>query len=370
MKRPLRSRPQRSCPFDPDSARSRELRVRVLAVTVLAFAIAYACSGRNVEAAGADPLQGAQSDQLRIVAVDTSSFPDVTATVALPMSLRQDQDVSANLSVATATTPLRASVYKVSHDRPTVAILLDADRRTSTSTFTAEQGAAAEWILEVDPTIPFVIGTSTSGVVAARAVGTGSALATLGRLQLGGTRNWPRALAAVMAVTPANARTVVVVVSTGPGDAPAAPSELTSRTAGAELSVHWIRLGANAGPSGALGKIPSVESTPDALLGTLNPIAADLTARYQLRFRANPTATAATVTLDAYGTRWTARASLASSAQLPPGSDGKGAPSTHSEGFFVTVADSTASFIKEHWIVWDILGLAALVYLARDLRRS
>jgi hypothetical protein len=360
---------QRSRSSRRNSARPRQWRLRALAVAVMAFAFAYTWTGA-AEVAGAEPLQGASSDQLRIVAVDTSSFPDVTATVALPMSMRQDQDLSANLSVATATTPLRASVYRVSQNRPTVAILLDADGRTDTSTFTAEQGAAAEWILGLDPTLPVVIGTSTSGVVSAPAVGTSSALAALGRLQLGGTRNWPRALAAVMAVTTPDSRAVVVVVSTGPGDAPTAPSKLTSRTAGTELSVHWIRLGPNSGPSDALGKIPSVESTPDALLGTLNPIAADLTAQYQLRFRAASTATAATFTLDAYGTRWTARTPLASSVQQPSGSTGNGAPSSHAKGFFVTVADNTASFINTHWILWNILGLAVLVYLARDLRRS
>jgi hypothetical protein len=310
-----------------------------------------------------------RGDQLRIVAVDTSSYPDVTATVALPMSMRQDQDLSANLSVTTATTPLRASVYRVSQNRPTVAILLDTDDRTGTDTFTAEQGATAEWILGLDPTLPVIIGTSTSGVVAAPAVGIGSALAALGRLQLGGTRNWPRALAAVMDVTTPNSRAVVVVVSTGPDNAPTASSELTTGTASGDLSVRWIRLEANAGPSDALGKIPSVESTPDALLGTLNPIATDLTAQYQLRFRANPSATAATITLDAYGTRWRARAPLASSAQPPSGSAGNGATSSHAQGFLVTVADNTAAFINEHWILWDLLGLAALLYLARDLRR-
>ncbi|MDQ1478676.1 MAG: hypothetical protein QOE62_3905, partial [Actinomycetota bacterium] len=155
-----------------------------------------------------------------------------------------------------------------------------------------------------------------------------------------------------------------------PGNAQAAPSELTSRTAGAEVSVRWIRLGANAGPSDALGKIPSVESTPDALLGTLNPIAADLTAQYQLRFRADPTATAATVTLDAYGTRWTARTALESSVQPPSGPAGYGAPSSNSDGFLVAIADNTASFINAHWIFLDIFGLAVLLYLARDLRRS
>jgi hypothetical protein len=173
-----------------------------------------------------------------------------------------------------------------------------------------------------------------------------------------------------MAVTTPDVRAVVVVVSTGPGDAPTAPSSLTSRTTGTELSIHWIRLGANAGPSDALGKIPSVDSTPDALLGTLNPIAADLTAQYQLRFRVGSTATTATFTLDAYGTRWTARRPLASSVQPPFASTGNGAPSSHAKSFFVTVADNTADFINTHWILWSVLGLAVLLYLARDLRRS
>ncbi|MCU1465603.1 MAG: hypothetical protein JWM72_1531 [Actinomycetia bacterium] len=369
MTHPALSPHQPSRAFRPGSARPRARRVPTLALAVLVSATISAWLG-GTEAAVAEPLQSAPSDQLRIVAVDTSAFPDVTATIALPISMHQDQDLSANLTVATAATPLRADVYRVSRDRPTVAILLDADGRTGTSTFTAEQGAAAEWILELDPTLPVVIGTSTSGIVTTPAVGTGTALAAIGKLQLGGTRNWPRALGAVMAVTTANSRAVVVVVSTGPGNAPAAPSELTSRTAGAEVSVRWIRLSANAGPSDALGKIPSVESTPDALLGTLNPIAADLTAQYQLRFRANPTATTATVTLDAYGTRWTARAGLESSVQPPSGPTGHRAPSSNSDGFFVAIADNTAGFINAHRIFWDILGLAVLLYLARDLRRS
>jgi hypothetical protein len=320
------------------------------------------------EAAGADPLQSAPSDQLRIVSVDTSEFPDVTATVALPMSMRQDQDLSANLSVATAATPVRAAVYRVSPDRPTLAILLDTDGRTSASTFAAEQGAAAEWIRELDPACPVAIGTSTSDAVAAPTVSTRTALEAIGKLRLGATRDWARTLKAALAVTGTSSRVVVVVVSTGPGDAKTAPSELTSHTPGTAVSVSWIRLGANAGPSGALGNIASVESTPDALLGALSPIAADLTAQYQLKFRANSTATAATVSLDAHGTRWTARTPLAPSPRAPAGNAGT---SSHSDGgFFVGLTDDAATLINLHWIFWDVLAVAVLVYLARDLRRA
>jgi hypothetical protein len=287
------------------------------------------------------------------------------------MSMRQDQDLSANLSVTTATTPLRAAVYRVSHDRPTVAILLDTDGRTSASTFTAEQGAAAEWIRELDPAFPVVIGTSTSDAVAPPTVGSRAALEAIGKLQLGGTRNWAGTLTAALAVTDTSSRTVIVVVSTGPGDAKAAPSELTARAAGAAVSVSWIRLSANAGPSGALAGIRSVESTPDGLLGRLNTVAVGLATQYQLKFRANPTATAAIVTLDAYGTRWTARTSLEPSPETQRGSAGNGVTSSHSGGgFFVGLADNAATFVNAHWILWDAVALAALLYLARDLRRS
>jgi hypothetical protein len=56
--------------------------------------------------------------------------------------------------------------------------------------------------------------------------------------------------------------------------------------------------------------------------------------------------------------------------QPPSGSTGNVATSSRSRGFFATAADTTARFINAHWMFWDILGLAALFYLARDLRRS
>ena len=266
-------------------------------------------------ASAAGPLRSAPGDELRIVDVDTTSFPMVSATVAVPERARPDSDLSSKLTASSAGRPLPAEVERLSAGTQPIALLIDDASDTGAPTLSVEQGAASEFLRQLDRQSPVILATSTRGLVFGPSADRAEALAALGRLQPGGTRNWSDALAATLDAAAGAPQATVVVVSTGPsgptGPTDGAPSDLPGRLAGDGITVRWLSLANDAGPTGSLAGIQSVTSTTaEGVLARLDSIAADLVGQYRLTFQVDPRASAAAVTLVLGDQTWTAETPL------------------------------------------------------------
>jgi hypothetical protein len=307
---------------------SRRRRLPALIAGALVLVLAGPASP---VAAADDPVGPVPGDELRIIAVDTSDFPDVEATVALPATARRQPAGSANLTVTSAEQEVEATVERLPVDRQAVAILIDTDERTEELTLVTAQAAATDLVRQLDPARPVVVASSTGGTVFGPDTDRAAAIDALADLRLGGTRDWPATLAATMDTLVDSTSTTVVVVSTGPSGDTDVPPELVSRLADDSVKVRWVSLGAGAGPAGDLEDIPSVVSaTRDGLLVRLDAIAAELVAQYRLTFRVDPRATSVAVTLLVDGDEWTAGfpVPLPSSGYVAPSPDAAVAPTT------------------------------------------
>ena len=307
---------------------TRRRRSPTLLAGALALVLAGSFGPSSPVAAADDPVPG---DELRIIAVDTSDFPDVEATVALPATARRQPAGSANLTVTSAEQELEATVERLPVDRQAVAILIDTDERTEELTLVTAQAAATDLVRQLDPARPVVVASSTGGTVFGPDTDRAAAIDALADLRLGGTRDWPATLAATTDALVDSTSSTLIVVSTGPSGRTDVPPGLVSRLADDSVKVRWVSLGPDAGPPADLEDVPSVVSaTTDGLLVRLDAIAAELVAQYRLTFRVDPRATSVAVTLRVDGDEWTAGfpVPLPSSGYVAPSPDAAVAPPT------------------------------------------
>lgn len=211
----------------------------------------------------------------------------------------------------------------MSPDGQTVAVVLDNADGITLDAFDAQQGAVAEFLLELDPETPVVIGSSADGVVFGPSTDRRSALLALGQLRKGGNREWGATLASTLDAAAPDLPVTVVAMSAAPSPPEAvAPPDLAGRLASQGVHVRWINLRDDAGPPADLGAIgPVTPATDENLLATLDVIAADLGSQYVLRFQADPEMSTLVVTFERDGRTWTAEAPIS------PPKPGDAAPS-------------------------------------------
>jgi hypothetical protein len=356
---------------------SRDILVRFTRRVAVGVVVCWFLSAGAAGAIAPAPIGDTPSDQLRVVAVDVSAFPSVTATIALPLTTR-NLDESANLSVSSADTPLQASVARVPGDAEAVVLLLDTANGTSSDTLLTEQGAAAELILQLEPAIPIVVGSSTAEVVSGPSAGADQSLAGVGRLRVGGTRNWAHALDTALRTTDSTTRVAVIVLSTGADQVDPFPPGIPARLSRAAGRTYWIALSNNARPGGALAPLLSVVVTPDTLVAKLDSVAADLAGQYRVRFRVDPKAVRATITLGAGETIRTAEIPIRTSAAhaIPPVPAGASAnrPLEPYRSPVVAFVSAVGNFIDANWLLFTaaiaVLGVGALALSATADRRA
>lgn len=305
-------------------------------------------------------------DALRILAVDTSSFPEVTASVTLPLAAGQQPDASDNLSVSSAGVAVPATVDRLPADRQPVAILLDTADGTPQATLAAQQGAAADLVRQLDPATPVLVASSTGGLVAGPGLSRQGSLGAIVQLRTGGRRDWPKAMAATLDALGKASRPTVIVVSAGPSSkADKVPAGLSADLAAHPLKAQWLSLRDDAGPLGVLRQVqPVTRATTAGLPGRLDAIAAQHATQYRLSFRVDPRATAAAITLVTQAGAWTAETPLPfPSPALAPQSTVRAdaqpsSPTKHS----ASATERTTNFLTRNW-KFLVAGVAAALFL-------
>src|SRR5262245_6227577 len=117
----------------------------------------------NVGVAVASPLAGVEAgaplsaDELRIVAVDARSRPDVDVVVAVPATVRGRTFDQSAFTVTVDGRPVATTVEPLPADSLTVVLVVDNAAGVDGATFLAEQGAAVEFVLQLDPRTPLVV---------------------------------------------------------------------------------------------------------------------------------------------------------------------------------------------------------------------
>ncbi len=330
----------------------RSLRRVVFAVIVAGLTVGTVAPG-GAQPVGAPP----EADDLRVVEVDATASPDIVAVAAVPASLQDATIDPLAFTVTAGGQPVGVSVEPLTADQLTVSLMLDTADDIGRSTVVAQQGAAVEFVLQLDPRSPVVIASTTAGAVFGPSTDRRLALQAVQNLARGGPRQTVVSIGSVLdAAGAGTSRRAVVVVSGGPDASGDDGSSLRSRLAGNSI-LQWIAAAPGGEPPAALADLATVTpSSNEALLPLLDLLAATLVGQYRLRFRADAGADVQ-ISLALGSQSWSAPVPLPAPPVAPPDSTtlatsaapattvGSAAPDSTAPATTTAIASTTAASV-------------------------
>jgi hypothetical protein len=290
----------------------RSLRGVLVAVILAGLTVGPAAPG------SAQPVGAPRAaDDLRVVAVDASAAPDIVALAAVPASLLNTAIDPLAFTVTADGRPVGVSVEPLTPDQLTVALIVDT---ADDSAVVAQQGAAVEFVLQLDPRSPVVIASTTSGSVFGPSTDRRLALQAIRDLAPGEPRATYAAIASALdAAGDTTARRALVVVSAGQ-DSSGDGASLRTRLSQVAI-VQWISVAPGGEPPTALADLATVTtSSNENLLPLLDVVAASLIGQYRLRFRAG-SGTNVEISLSVGTESWSAPVPLPAPTEPPTGDE-------------------------------------------------
>lgn len=344
-------------------------RSRLAAAAALATTLATTLATALVTVGPASGLAAAQDagPALAVVAVDTSTAPNVRVVVAAPPEL--------------ASETLPASAFRVEEEggaRPSVqvealpaeqieiALVVDTSGSMSGAPLAAAKSAARSLLGQLPPGVPVaVVGFGAAPAVAsARSTDRAAQLAAVDRLAAAGETALYDALAAGLGQlsTGGGSRRFVVLLSDGGDTASATSLDAVAGSLGAaRVPVFAVELRTPESNAAVLARLASATggqvvsaAAPAALAGVFDGIAKQLVRQYALSWRTAAAGTAGVdVVVESGGVRASARAEL----RLPAGTVDRGSTAGAEAG---PPSGAGGSF----WGSWALVAGGVLVGLA------
>ncbi|MEJ7582497.1 MAG: hypothetical protein WKF43_00125 [Acidimicrobiales bacterium] len=247
----------------------------------------------SVAPAGA--VQDPRDRDLEIVQIDTSSYPEVTATVSAPSALSAQTLTDDAFRVTEGSKSLPVTAEAVDVD--TLEVILAVDPGTDTTGLRAVQGAALELISLTMPRLPMTViaAGASPKVTMARSRDAGGATESIEALEPATEERGDTLDALSLALdqvgATSSAGTVVVLIAASATGSAADAGDLADRVEKAQIPLEIILPGEREAMSAyaSLDDLPSgnVIAAPatEDVVGALDRVTTDLTGRYRLRFR-------------------------------------------------------------------------------------